>query len=217
MYHYSALNANPNYCFSEIYPFGHMAYTFGQHVPCGARKLRFVHARMFRWWFHPYIATKAALRRIAIQTALHRQHLCRSQCVVRDAYRISHLHLIFNMMKCAMRYAETYVYPCQHVPLVTSPIHRNKDSLAAHHYADRIAQAKLAPLTICGALCSSQKPSSSNLQYDEMRHADRTSAPSAKAARRFKRGERPWHACIYQEYTSGFSTPMSGRLRYFSA
>lgn len=134
-----------------------MAYTFGQHVPCAVRKLLFVHARMFRWWFHPYIATNVALRRIAMQTALHRQHLCRSQCVVRDAYRISQLHLIFNRMKCAMRYAETYVYPCQHVPLVTSPIHRNKDSLAAHHYADRIAQAKLAPLTICGARCVSHK------------------------------------------------------------
>ena len=125
MYHYSALNANPNYCFSEIYPFGHMAYTFGQHVPCAVRRLRFVHARMFRWWFHPYIATKVALRRITMQTALHRQHLCRSQCVVRYAHRRSHLRLIFNMMKCAMRYAETSVYLCQHVP-AASPIHSKK-------------------------------------------------------------------------------------------
>ena len=138
MYHYSALNANPNYCFSEIYPFGHMAYTFGQHAPCAVRRLRFVHARMFRWWFHPCIAKGAALRRIAIQIALLRQHLCRSQCVVRDAYRISHLHLIFNMMKCAMRYAETYVYPCQHVP-AASPIHSKKGRASLRRIAMQTA------------------------------------------------------------------------------
>lgn len=134
-----------------------MAYTFGQHVPCAMRKLQFVHARMFRWWFHPCIAKGAALRRIAIQTALHRQHLCRSQYVVRYAHRRSHLRLIFNRMKCAMRYAETSVYPCQHVP-AASPIHSKKGViLAAHRYAGRVAQAALLPLTICGARCVSHK------------------------------------------------------------
>lgn len=84
-------------------------------------------------------------------------HLCRSQYVVRYAHRRSHLRLIFNRMKCAMRYAETSVYPCQHVP-AASPIHSKKGViLAAHRYAGRVAQAALLPFTICGARCVSHK------------------------------------------------------------